>query len=388
MGFFSINEHSNLTSNVEFPTLEGYAGTVGCGLAIVEGYQNDLALFTAAVEHDITEMHYLKEGYDVVSLQEASISGMWAAVKEFFKKLGAKIKSIFTAFIAKIESYFTKDLKGFVKKYEKNLNGKDFEDMKVRYANLKSGIDGYQKKDVYPDFDAVANYMKVQPEDAPEREDLIKKFYNDAATNSVDNAKDFDEWYHEQLFDDEEERDDWDTTKVRAIATRLTEQTKVVKNTKDKQDKLLRDIGKVIKDIEKEQKRIGDRWKEDKQGVGTGLGSYKNDFKADIDNTNRSTSGTVEPDNKNVGVRSAKADLNNATKAVNRLRTEAGVYQEVVLHICQTVMKEIKFGIGQDKKVFTKAVAYKTVKEETLLTAIEECAFDEAMEILDNEAVA
>lgn len=377
MGFFSINEHSNLTANVEFPTLEGYVGTVGCSLAIVEGYQNDLALFTAAVTHDITEMHYLKEGYDVEALQEASVSGMWAAIKEFFVKLGAKIKSIFTAFIAKIESYFTKDLKGFVKKYEKNLNGKDFKDMKAKYAAPKN--DTYQVANPYPEFKGTADYTKEVSEDAPERADLIEKYYKHGGNAS--DAKDFDEWYHEQVFNDEEEKDDWDSTTIRAIAARLTANTKLVGDTKKKQDKLLADIKKIISDIEKEQKRIGDRWKEDKKGVGTGLGSYSNNFNPSADD--RNTKGTVKDDNK--GVRLAKTDLNNATKAVNRLRTEAGVYQEVVLHICQTVMKEIKNGIAQDKRIFTKAVSYKTVKEETLLNAIEECAFDEAMETLDNE---
>lgn len=127
MAFFSLNEHSNLYRNFEFPEVTGYYGTIGCGVALVEGYQNDYAIFEAQVYSDMQELQYMHEGYtdEIVALQESALGNMWEAIKKFFVKLGAKIKAIFTSFMAKLESYFTKDLKAYVKKYEKSLNGKD-----------------------------------------------------------------------------------------------------------------------------------------------------------------------------------------------------------------------------------------------------------------------
>lgn len=59
----------------------------------------------------------------------------------------------------------------------------------------------------------------------------------------------------------------------------------------------------------------------------------------------------------------------------------------MAIALTNCVTAEVKFGITQDKRIFTKAIGYKTVKEETLLTAIEECAADEVNEYFDNPAI-
>lgn len=381
MGFFSMNEHSNLSSNFEFPVVEGYRGTIGCGLAIVEGYQNDLALFTAAVQSDITEMASIKEGADITSLQEASISGMWEAIKQFFIKLGAKIKSLFTAFMAKIEGHFTKDLKGYVKKYEKNLNGKDFKDMKAKYAAPKNDK-SYVKANAYPNYNIGVSYVKDWKEDDTERADIIETIYRKVPDASgVSSAKEYDDWYHEQVFEDEEEKDDWDYPAIRAIADRLVENTKCVSDIKKESENQQKHIREIIKEIEKEEKRVNDLYKGNKTGKADDKRSYVLQYDANAEKDKRTVSQTTAKD-------SAGNDIANMQRAVSMARMQASCYQEVVLHISQVIMKEVKFGLAQDKRIFAKAIAYKTVKEETLLNAIEDCAFDEAMEFLDNESSA
>lgn len=390
MGFFSVNEHSNLVSSVNFPVLEGYGGAGGCGLAIVEGYQNDFALFTAAVNHDMMEMQYLKEGYDIEALTEASVAGMWNAIKEFFRKLGAKIKALFTAFIAKIESYFTNDLKDFVKKYEKNLAGKDFKDMKAKYSRPKH--DNFQLDNIFPHFgfgiDLFDNekYKKYEDE---ERSDMVEEFYKNAGDSKTSDGKEFDEWYHEQIFEDEDEKDSGWMDEVSKVKSRLVANTRLISDTKKTNKKILDEIAKIIKDIDKQEKSVTDLYKKDaEQKFGKKTIDYNPNLK---DAGHRKTEYThKDGDTEYVGA----ADLTDdnkvkLSKSVNIVRQQASCYQEVILHITQTIMKEIKFGIAQDKRIFAKAVAYKKVTDEaTLLNAIGECAFDETVEYFDSECVA
>lgn len=400
MGFFSTNEHSNLYRSYEFPVVEGYDGTVGCGLALMEGYQNDLALFTAAVVSDLNEMASLNEGasaFEVQALQEASISGMLEAIKKFFVKLGAKIKAIFTAFMAKLESYFTKDLKAYVKKYERSLDKKDFKDMKVKCMLVKG--DKYTLPEVYKaDGYNFSKSVKIsadadkQVEDDYEntdRDDYIKEAYTDiVAGANVETNAEFDDWYKEQLFNDEEVKDDWDYAKVRAIAARLTNETKCLSEIKTFYDKLQNDIKKILKEIDTIDKNITKQYKGNDTGKSTvGDVGYKVGVDYTRSNKGFKQSGAVSAQDGSAGSneKGRPVNLSTASKAVSILRQKASAFQDVVLHISQTVMKEAKHGIAQDKKVFAAAVAYKaTTTESTLLDMIAECAYDETLEALDS----
>lgn len=395
MGFFSTNEHTNLYKSYEFPVVEGYDDTIGCGLALIEGYQNDFALFTAAVQSDLSETALLREGdnYQLISLQEASISGMLEAIKKFFIKLGAKIKAIFTGFMAKIESYFTKDLKGYVKKYENSLARKDFKDMKVKYANPKNGT--YVNAEIYnPSKYTIKISKKYNGEgidsdtvnkeyENKDRSDYIEDAYKHLVDNKITNNADFDDYYHDSVYDTEEVKDDWDYGKVREVATRLTANTKLISEIKKFYDKVNGDIKKMLKEIDDEDKRITNLYKNNKNKTGATGSMYTVSVVRDKDN--RTGSGVI---NNDYGANKGSiGNLDIATKQVQMMRQSASAYQDVILHISQVVMKEAKFGIAQDKRVFAKAVAYKTITgESTLLDIIEECAFDETMEDLDRRS--
>lgn len=391
MGFFTPNEHSNLYKSYEFPVVEGYDGTVGCGLALIEGYQNDLALFSAAVTSDIAEMAMIQEnaGIDIYVLQEAGISGMVDAIKKFFIKLGAKIKAIFTGFMAKLESYFTKDLKAYVKKYERSLDKKDYKDMKIKYMEVKNN--SYTVAEAYNpnkytiiiagDFTGSEEDIDKEYEDT-DRSDLIKAAYHDIINNSIDDNNDFDDWYHDELFNDAELKDDWDYSKIKLIAARLTANTKTISEIKTFYDKVNSDIKKIIKDIDTYDKKVTSKYKDNSTGKTKDL-DLDQQFGVRRTADNRRGSGErMEPagtsnNGKNIS-------LKVATKQVSLMRQKASAYQDVVLHISQVVMKEAKVAIAQDKKVFAAAVAYKTMtKESTLLDMISECAYDETIEDLD-----
>lgn len=391
MGFFTPNEHSNLYKSYEFPVVEGYDGTIGCGLALIEGYQNDLALFSAAVTSDIAEMAMIQEnaGIDIYVLQEAGISGMVDAIKKFFIKLGAKIKAIFTGFMAKLESYFTKDLKAYVKKYERFLDKKDYKDMKIKYMEVKNN--SYTVAEAYNpnkytiiiagDFTGSEEDIDKEYEDT-DRSDLIKAAYHNIINNSIDDNNDFDDWYHDELFNDAELKDDWDYSKIKLIAARLTANTKTISEIKTFYDKVNSDIKKIIKDIDTYDKKVTSKYKDNSTGKTKDL-DLDQQFGVRRTADNRRGSGErMEPtgasnNGKNIS-------LKVATKQVSLMRQKASAYQDVVLHISQVVMKEAKVAIAQDKKVFAAAVAYKTMtKESTLLDMISECAYDETIEDLD-----
>lgn len=428
MGFFSFNEHSNLASNFEFPVLEGYSDGSAAGLAIVEGYQNDLALFTAAVETDLQEMAALREGGDIVALQEASIAGAWQAIKEFFKKLGAKIKAIFAAFMAKIESYLTRDVKSYVKKYENYIKGKTFKDMKCKFAKPKKatfgqwnavfkfpdfndeGSNGTLSKDKYIKnlYGEVFGSGKSRNDDKdyelPDRSDVIEGWYSNFAENSVTSASDYDTWLHEELFEDEENDDEWDLGRVMECRHRLEESSKMLSDVQSSNKKALKAISDSIKEIDKYERDTMKLYKDSTDGKADADLGFKAHINVKNNTGNNVTytryryannvhnySGTgyknhAPNDPNTVQDYTENIKLSNLQKIISLLRQNASCYQEVAIHVTNQFIKEIKFSIAQDKRVYAKAVGYKAIKgtnESILLDAIGDVAFDEVYDYFE-----
>lgn len=96
-------------------------------MAVVESEQNYNSLMKAV---GIAELNFLEENGQEMVYTEANVSGFFAKIKEFFKKIIAKIASILKAFFAKIDS-FTKTDKEFLNKYRKDLLKLNLKDMKV-----------------------------------------------------------------------------------------------------------------------------------------------------------------------------------------------------------------------------------------------------------------
>ena len=133
----------NIDTPSSIPMAEGYDGTIGCAKALIESAQNDYAMFRAMLESDAKELAAMNNGYvnesEIISLQEATIGGIWNKIKELFKKLIAKIKSIFANFLAKFRSLYMKD-KDLVKTYGQQVMRKsNLGNMSIKWRKTKGG---------------------------------------------------------------------------------------------------------------------------------------------------------------------------------------------------------------------------------------------------------
>ena len=133
----------NIDTPSSIPMAEGYDGSIGCAKALIESAQNDYAMFRAMLESDAREIQAMKSGYvnesEIISLQEATVGGIWSKIKEIFQKLIAKIKSIFANFLAKFRSLYMKD-KDLVKKYGQQVMRKsNLGNMSIKWRKTKGG---------------------------------------------------------------------------------------------------------------------------------------------------------------------------------------------------------------------------------------------------------
>lgn len=376
MGFFSMNEHSNL-GNIEFPTLEGYCGTVGAGIALVEGYENDMALFTASIQADFSETAAIKEGADLEPLQEASIAGAGQALKNFFVKLGAKIKSIFMAFISKIESYMGTDTKKYVERYRKQVfNGKGFDKMKAKYSEPTH--DTYQNGKMFSDITINISDAANITNTEDLREDTINEYLSACVEGTVDGAKEFAEKYHEECFKDEEVKDNWSVESINTIANRLVSNQKLLTEVRKKNDSLQSSIKKVIVAIDKEVVNVAKKFPE----KGSTQSSTQQQYKVASD----ANTGKYSFDDGKTGNGSHSGSNTDLQKALGKAQIQASAIQAAIMTYSQCLFKEIKFGLAQDRRIYAQAVAYhsRNLKEDaSLLEAIGEAAEWDAMTEMD-----
>lgn len=349
MGF--LDQNTTYLGNITFPVVEGYCGSIGAAMATVDGQMNDMALFEAALKSDFTEALALKEDADIMSLQEASVSGIVDRIIEFLKKLGAKIQSIFTNIMAKIESYMNKDSKAFVEKYSKNLAGKSFKGMKAKYA-APSG-DGYIFNRNYT-FD-----ISVSTGDAGnfEREEFIAAALGDAVGESKCTAKEFKEAVHKKLYGEESVKENWELSDFQKIGARLKASDKPLKELKARNDSLQSSIKKVIADISKSKKAMGGKVSldgtSDVSGINTSFGVSKGE------DGKYSNSGSGNGAHKNA----SSETVSKLQANLGRAQQEAAAHQTAIMTFCSTIFNEAKWGIAQDRRVFAQAVAYHSLKE-------------------------
>lgn len=365
MGLYSRNTLSNL-NGIEFPTVEGYVGTIGAGIALIEGYQNDFAMFQAGISGDFAEIAAMQEGADLLPLQEASIKGFFDKIIEFFKKLGAKIKAIFTTFAAKLSSYFTKDNKTFVKKYEKVVlgGGRDYSKMKAKYSTPKQN--GYVYPKEYGTIDITGSGFDKDFDRDDEISSVIKSCISGLGATEISEIS---SEMHEAMYGDEEVKDDWNMGDMNAIANRLKNGSKTISDI-EKTNKNLQDrIKKVISDINKSQTNFSKKLPTAGDNVtltaDDGVSSRSMVTYSNKDSKYHSSSGSNMKGSRKI---------EDVQKELTRMQSRASVHQSVILAFCSAVMKEAKFGIAQDRRIFAQAASFKNVtKEDTdLLAAIGE----------------
>ena len=400
MGIFSTNRYSSAYTDVDIVAAEGYHGEIGAAIALIEGYQNDMALFNGIISADFQEACLVQEGAssdEIYILQEGALKGAWEKIIQFFKKLGEKIKGIFHAFIAKMDSIFMKDANAFYKKYIKDINQKrSWEGFKckVKPVNVSS-------KEVAVGFSVTGMKLDSSSDAKKEIEDWdsekeydkqVQAFVSTIRKSSIDNSEEFKKAYREYVFDDEETKDDWTSSDITDgyIGSFLKD-----KETLRGIERANRDTEKAIKNIiaaiEKEKDDLAkiDRSEYEKKGRGKnkssvdqirstisyGIGS-KEINKEETDKDGNTTQGDL--------ISRDKGELDKYADKVSLTHKRAIVIQNVFNDYASCVIECYKECCAQARRVYAAAVAFGPKKEDAVLAQAEgDVAYYEACDLID-----
>ena len=377
--FFSNNRKSSL-SGIQVEAAVGYEGVMGAQIAMYEGVQNDYKLFTGALMGDFKEACMVHEGeseYSIMAFQDGVMSDMWNKLKELFKKLWAKIKGIFEGFMAKFNSVFMKSSKDFATKYKAQIVSKNLSKMKANYSKPKDNFDNIVSLTGKPvEVTGAAKSGSTIEKDLEDFEsdevtlDAIKTLTGFSDLNDLKTfAKDF----HEKCFDDEEEKEGFDDIKINLIGL-LTSADKTESDLKKAKGNLEKCINEIIKQIEKAQTANAKDYPTE-AGKDDEESSVRHTWKR---NNNNAGADIEEDSQKNSYARK------NVASMLNLAQRRASCTQTAINKVTAAVLAEHKFRVSQAKRIIAKAVAYndKAKNESTMLDAIEEVAFYEAMEDL------
>lgn len=343
--FFSNNRLGNL-SDYTVEAAVGYDKDLAIYDVMVESIANQEKMFSAAVYCDLQEASMIHEGAaveDIEAFQEASVSGFFAKIKEFVKKLWAKIKAVFHGFIAKLNSYFMKSDKEFASKYKKELDKKDLSKFKIKIQKPTAkylqasislvAITGTNMSDDTSDADLEDKYLN-------------QMFGSDVSRDSAE--KDI----HELWFEDEDEKEGGETVRV-ALNDLSTK--KEVKDMEKKQSDMDKMFKRLLSDIDKAAK----------SGNKAAIRGF---------NSDDTSSGTVSS---NASKDKDKTNANNAN-----LRRKVKAIQKVVNIYTAACIREAKFKVAQDRRIVAKAVAFnpdKHMNESALYDFLAEAAEWEAI---------
>ena len=415
--FFSNHiKGTDYTSTIE--AAAGYEGVIGSQIAMYECVQNDFTLFTAALTSDFHEVTMVQEGQSeeaIAVFTEGVLSDMWNKLKELFKKLWAKIKAIFEGFIAKFNSVFMKSSKEFATKYKAQLVNKNLSKMKAKYS---------KEKDFKKLVTLEGNQITVEVESKENAKEILEDFEADEQTcyyinnllstgKKFDDLKTFSKDFHEACFDDEEEKEGFDDIKISLIGL-LTDADKTESDLKKAKGKLEKQINEIIKQIDKAQTEHAKKYPTDGSNPYVKNAkrsfSYKEDFDSLNEESGHRRNRTIETykdsdsyaksdayNNRRADMLAIDADEEFRNDSSNRpvkaaqythilslAQRRSSCAQSAITKVTGAVLTEHKFRVSQAKRIIAKAVAYndKAKNEATMLDAIEEVAFYEAMEEL------
>jgi hypothetical protein len=353
MGFYSDNEIGSLgTVNVE--AAEGYSGAIGAQLAMVEGFQNDMAIFTAALKTDIKENRMIREGAseeELCTVQEGALSSFWEKIKTLIKNIIAKVKSIFGGFIAKFEAWMNKDGTAFYNKHKKEIfSGKDLSGLKVRYAKPKLNI-----ASISVDIAKVA--LKSDLGDV-EHSELVESYLGAISHPSTKaSAKEFRKEFHSNCFEDEEKDYEvkGDVGELISYISGKSDPIAAIKKMATSQEK---GLAATLKQVEKFQKQTVDNAVDGKNDTHD---AYANRFGG------KGMDGKA-PEHKN------KFDAGtNYQKRAAGMQKQVSAMQETLNIANSAALTEIKFAVAQSRRIAAAIVAFNPKKhEDTSLLEIEQ----------------
>lgn len=391
MGIYSNTRYDNLGDyNVDVAANESYNCVTGCAMALIEGYQNDFALFESAIHSDMAEIAAVNEGVEVIN---EGAKEVWNKLKEIFTKLLAKIKGIFKAFIARISGVFS-DSANLYKKYStvisKNSNWKSFK-AKVRpfkgdgsnIVEKISSLGEYKFKSNYEmqgtvNIPGIGGYTKITDKDNDiDQDDLCSAVcnasLNSELANNISKLDDINKEFTDLLFDDEETKDEWTTGDIlhSYIGGLLKDATKNETTIKKYNTNMETTIERIIKQINKEAENVTKalsnvNLQNDKTPNSYSYGSIKT---SDADSTGK-TRGSAAKSDTVVTDRNGKSRPMATTdkEKLEKLERLAGFWQRyanmeqaVINKLTAARLGAYKFAITQARRVFSSAAAYASV---------------------------
>lgn len=321
--FLDDNEISGVGPSVHVEADMSYSGAVGCQLMIAEGFQNDFALFKQVVASDVKESKLLRESAgedEVAALQEGALDGYWERIKAFIKKIIAKMKGILTGFVAKLEAWMGKNGADFLRKYKREIYGKDVDGLKVRYSEPNANIAEWSYS--FKQFGEKANIDKDT-----EHSDLVDEALSSALGSKTDKG-DFRKDFHEKFFKDEE-KDVEVTTSNRSEMIQFIERKDPIATIKKMITTEEKGLTAYIKKADALQKAATDKFVADK-GEDKEIRSGRPGFTKTSD---------------------AQAIAASYHKHIAALQEALGM-------INSAAMTEVKFAVAQSRRIAAAIVAY------------------------------
>lgn len=358
MAFFDIKPAVGITVEAA----EGYDQEYSAMQALIEGYQNDYALFTGILYSDFKEYSMVHEGAsagEIMALREASISGFFNKIKEFFKKLWAKIKAIFHNFIAKFDSVFMKSGKDLLKKYKKEIELKDTSDLEVSYEKMKNADAVLINTNITV---SVADVATGDPKKALEDfdgEEFSCKVAKELAGVDINSMSEFDKEFHSVMFEDKEDRK-WSEISGEVYA--IIENDKALKTAKKAATAMDNTIAGIIKQLNKDEEKFSKDTKSDTEHP-----DIKTGYSADSEETSGSNVKLYS-----TGYKSANTKEGYLKKQamVSLLSKRASATQVAVNKLTAAIIRETKFAGSQARSALAKAVAYRPKNEAAGLDTI------------------
>ena len=361
------NNTTSLVDNVVMA--EGYDGSCGAALALIESARSDYAMFRAMLDVDARELQIQREstGYvaegEVTALTESAISGIWNKIKEFFKKLAAKIKSIFHTFISKIDSLYKSD-KQMVKKYQKEL---------YRKSNLGNLEVDWVKFDDYNAALNIKDYALSQNTDWKEEAEDREKFYLPDGVSDMDNLEeDLDDKYADGGDSNKEELKD--IGGIGSICMFLDGYEKNIRELNKRCNNLIRTAEKVVREVDKYSGSVA-------KSYGSKDATYTVRTIMTDDDPINADRKTVSKKDVFDGRKADDADM----KIANHAYDMAIAYQNVVLRVTRWVLDTNKKEYKQNKAAFMKAISANNdkLKESAIyLDAVAEAAAEEVESVI------
>ena len=404
MGIF-VNNRTKLGNNYDTVIAnENYSGIEGAMQILIDGARNDQALFEALIATDMMEIDLINcnESTKIVALQEASAGGIFERIKEFLSKMWKKLKGLVLSFIDKLKAKFTSDNVKLVNKFAKDVRKKTFgKNFVYKYSErddsgftpnkdldtISGIIDLYirtlnvGKTPITTDID---NRIKEIEKEISSGKTL-KSILNSIAKTTNATVDNFSEKFHKKMYKTEKECRGLDSSRLSSIIKNLENSKDAISTAKE----LASDLDEFCKDlIDKFDDKAEDFGNEDENKIK--ILKIKTGDNKQIDFSNDDSYFT----NINTTITTKGTDITRTIKygAAAKIATLyskiASVAQTAATKYTTAYLKEIKFGIAQDRKVFIKAVGWRDSQNESyednniLFTAIDEMVDYELSELI------